>query len=125
MPILHRGDPSGPIANGITYNVRPFIEPLNSPSIRCFISAGSAQWLVGPASSLVFEQMNVRSSTRATSLGCDLARKQPGRFCGLSRVSVPLRSMRSHRLLNSSSEPSHQNTRSGARAFRLLVHPGN
>ena len=105
------------MANGITYRVRPFMEPLNIPTIRCFISAGSAQLFVGPASSLVFEQMNVRSSTRATSLGCDLARKHPGRFCGLSRVSVPIRTMRSQRLPYSSSEPSHQKTWSGAQSF--------
>ena len=38
------------------------------------IFAGSSQLLVGPASSFVFEQMKVRSSTRATSLGCERAR---------------------------------------------------
>ena len=44
-----------------------------------FISAGSIQLFVGPASSLVLEQMNVRSSTRATSLGSERARKLFGR----------------------------------------------
>ena len=62
------------MANGITYIVRPCMQPLNKPSSFCFISAGSAQLFVGPASSFVFEQMNVRSSTRATSLGCERAR---------------------------------------------------
>src|SRR6266853_762286 len=113
MPILHTGDSSGPIANGITYIVRPAMHPANMPRIFCFISAGSAQLLVGPASSFVFEQIKVRSSTRATSLGCERARKQPGRFCALSRVNVPLWTIRSHSALYSCSEPSHQKTRSG------------
>ena len=38
------------------------------------ISAGSRQLLVGPASSSRSEQMNVRSSTRATSPGSERAR---------------------------------------------------
>ena len=38
------------------------------------ISAGARQLLVGPASSSFSEQMNVRSSTRATSVGSDQAR---------------------------------------------------
>jgi hypothetical protein len=37
--------------------VRPFIEPLKSPVSVAFISAGSAQLLVGPASSFRAEQM--------------------------------------------------------------------
>src|SRR5262245_54766751 len=57
MPTLQIGDSSGPMAKGITYMVRPFMQPLKRPSIFCFISAGSAQLFVGPASSLVAEQM--------------------------------------------------------------------
>jgi hypothetical protein len=34
-----------------------------------FISAGAIQLFVGPASASSTEQMNVRSSTRATSVG--------------------------------------------------------
>jgi hypothetical protein len=37
------------------------------------ISNGSTQLFVGPAECLDKEQMNVRSSTRATSLGSDFA----------------------------------------------------
>ena len=37
------------------------------------ISAGAIQLLVGPASSSLSEQMKVRPSTRATSLGSELA----------------------------------------------------
>ena len=62
-------EPSGPIENGTTYIVRPRIEPANSSLKASRISPGSRQLLVGPASSSVAMQMNVRSSTRATSPG--------------------------------------------------------
>jgi hypothetical protein len=75
------GEPSGPIENGTTYIVRPRIAPRNSARLTILagleqgrISAGSIQLLVGPASSGRTEQMNVRSSTRATSLGLLQAR---------------------------------------------------
>ena len=42
---------SGPMQNGITYMVRPRIEPRYSSVMVAFISAGSIQLLVGPASS--------------------------------------------------------------------------
>ena len=61
-------------------DVLPTIEPLNRLRIVSFILSGSIQLFVGPASSLSFEQMNVRSSTRATSSGSELARKDRGRF---------------------------------------------
>src|SRR5215471_16108739 len=57
MPTLQIGESSGPMAKGITYIVRPCIEPLNIVKSFCFISPGSVQLLVGPASSLVLEQM--------------------------------------------------------------------
>ena len=63
--------PSGPMENGITYMVRPRMHPSNSPRSVPRISSGAIQLLVGPASSSRSEQMNVRSSTRATSLGSD------------------------------------------------------
>ena len=66
-------EPSGPIENGTTYIVRPFIEPSKSSLRTSRISSGSRQLLVGPASCSSLEQMNVRSSTRATSLGSDVA----------------------------------------------------
>jgi hypothetical protein len=59
---------------GTTYIVRPFIEPLKSSPIVVRISSGARQLFVGPASSSLSEQMNVRSSTRATSEGSDQAR---------------------------------------------------
>ena len=67
-------EPSGPIEKGTTYIVRPRIEPANSSASVSRISSGSRQLLVGPASSSVAEQMNVRSSTRATSPGSEQAR---------------------------------------------------
>jgi hypothetical protein len=77
-PMCAIGEPSGPMLNGTTYIVRPRMQPLNSAlSPVCSssrISAGAIQLLVGPASSLVAEQMKVRSSTRATSLGSLQAR---------------------------------------------------
>ena len=51
------GEPSGPIENGTTYIVRPFIAPLNSPVSSSRISAGSRQLLVGPASASASVQM--------------------------------------------------------------------
>ncbi len=68
------GEPSGPIEKGTTYIVRPRMEPLNSPRSVSRISPGSRQWFVGPASSSASGQMNVRSSTRATSPGSERAR---------------------------------------------------
>jgi hypothetical protein len=73
-PTCAIGDPSGPIENGTTYIVRPRIDPRNSPVSVSRISAGSRQLFVGPASSSRSEQMNVRSSTRATSPGSERAR---------------------------------------------------
>ena len=70
-PIWAMGEPIGPMLNGMTYMVRPRMDPRKSASMRNFISSGSIQLLVGPASFLFFEQMKVRLSTRATSRGSD------------------------------------------------------
>ena len=75
-PMAESGEPSGPMQNGTTYRVRPRMEPRKipwSPVKMSFISAGAFQWFVGPASSSFSEQMYVRSSTRATSLGSEAA----------------------------------------------------
>ena len=74
MPYCVIGLPIGPIAKGMTYIVRPFMQPLYAFVIFFFISSGSIQWFVGPASISFFEQMKVRPSTRATSLSCERAR---------------------------------------------------
>ncbi len=55
-PILAMGDPSGPMLNGITYIVRPRMQPENRPRSVARISWGGAQLLVGPASSRVAAQ---------------------------------------------------------------------
>lgn len=78
-PSAESGEPRGPMQKGTTYMVRPRMEPRNSPPSplspvkMARISAGSFQWLVGPASSSLAEQMKVRSSTRATSVGSEAA----------------------------------------------------
>src|SRR4029453_8998677 len=108
-------DPRGPIENGTTYNVRPCMAPVNRLVSSRRISAGSCQLLVGPASTSRSEQMNVRSSTRATSGGSDRARKLFGRRSWFRRSNVPPSTSsfvcRSH----SASDPSHHSTRSGSR----------
>ena len=63
--------PSGPMQNGMTYIVRPRMQPSKTSVKVSRISSGAIQLLVGPASCSRSEQMNVRSSTRATSLGSD------------------------------------------------------
>ncbi len=68
-PTLLDGEPSGPMTYGITYMVRPRIAPSNSAPTLVRASRGSIQLLVGPVSSFWDEQMNVRCSVRATSLG--------------------------------------------------------
>src|SRR5208337_2978249 len=52
--------PSGPMQNGITYIVRPRMHPSKISANVSRISSGARS-----------EQMNVRSSTRATSLGSE------------------------------------------------------
>ena len=84
------GPPRGPMEKGTTYMVRPFMAPVNFSCRVAFISLGSAQWFVGPASSSFSQQMKVRDSTRATSDGLERARKELGRFSSLSLVNMPL-----------------------------------
>src|SRR5215208_3359620 len=112
-PICDLSDPSGPMENGTTYIVRPFIAPANSSSIVLRISSGARQLLVGPASSSRSEQMNVRSSTRATSLGSDHARYEFGRLASLRRLNVPASTSSWQSRSYSSADPSHHTTWSG------------
>ena len=72
-PMWAIGEPSGPIENGTTYIVRPCMAPAKRRFSSARISSGSRQLLLGPASSSVAEQMNVRPSTRATSPGSEWA----------------------------------------------------
>jgi len=94
-------------------DVWPRIEPLNFSFSSSRISPGSRQWFVGPASSSRSEQMNVRSSTRATSLGSESARYEFGRLKSLSRSNVPASTIFCAIRSYSSADPSHQCTASG------------
>ena len=114
MPICEIGPPIGPIENGITYIVRPRIEPANTPASSARISSGSRQLFVGPASAGSGEQMKVRSSTRATSPGSERARYDPGRSSGLSSISVPAPTSLSISRCLPSAEPSTHSIASGA-----------
>src|SRR6266704_1276112 len=67
--------PSGPMQNGTTYMTRPRMAPSKISANVVRISSGAIQLLVGPASCSRSEQMNVRSSTRATSLGYEAHQK--------------------------------------------------
>jgi hypothetical protein len=78
-----------------------------------FISAGAIQLLVGPASASSTEQMKVRSSTRATSVGSVRAQNELGRFSALSGTRVPASTSSPVSRFHSGTEPSHQTTRSG------------
>ena len=84
-PNIGCGALSGPMQNGITYMVRPRMHPRYSSVMVRFISTGSTQLLVGPASAGSAEQMNVRSSTRATSVGSVRAQKEFGRRLRIER----------------------------------------
>src|SRR6185295_360378 len=106
-------EPIGPIENGITYMVRPRMQPSNRLFSLRRISMGSSQLLVGPASSFCALQMKVRSSMRATSLGCERARYELGRRFSDSRTNVPEATSCAHSRSYSASEPSHQTMRSG------------
>src|SRR5262245_24710446 len=104
---------SGPMQNGMTYIVRPRMLPRYSSVMVAFISAGATQLLVGPASASSTEQMNVRSSTRATSVGSVRAQNEFGRFTGSSGTSVPAATSCDVRRVHSCSDPSHHTIWSG------------
>jgi hypothetical protein len=97
----------------MTYIVRPRMEPANRPLSLAFISAGSIQLLVNPASRSSFEQMNVCSSTRATSFGSEKAAKELGKISGFSRTNVPDSTSPSVSRVFSASEPSTHTTSAG------------
>src|SRR5437016_3545530 len=105
--------PSGPMQNGTTYMTRPRMQPSKISAKVLRICSGAIQLLVGPASSSRSEQMNVRSSTRATSLGSEAHQKLFGRSCGFSLVMVPFSTSRLVSRSHSACEPSHQTTASG------------
>src|SRR3954462_9987376 len=77
---------TGPMQNGMTYIVRPRMHPRYSSVMTAFISAGSIQLLGGPASPSSAEQMEVRSSTRATSEGSEAHQNELGFFSRRTKV---------------------------------------
>src|SRR5947207_1788143 len=112
-PTWEISPPSGPMQNGTTYMTRPRMQPSKISAKVLRISSGAIQLLVGPASCSRSEQMNVRSSTRATSLGSEAHQKLFGRSSGFSLVKVPLSTSRLVSRSHSACEPSHQTTASG------------
>ena len=68
---------------GRTYIVRPRIEPRKRSMRIAFMSSGSIQLLVAPASLGSRLQMNVRSSTRATSVGSEAHQNEFGFLSGV------------------------------------------
>src|SRR3954452_25300159 len=119
IPISAIGEPSGPMLNGTTYIVRPRIAPANFSLSSSRISPGSRQLLYGPASSSSREQMNVRSSTRATSPGSDRARYEFGRLASESFSNVPASTSSEQRASYSSADPSHQWMRLGCVSWAI------
>src|SRR6478752_1819463 len=89
-PYLENLDPVGPMQNGITYKVRPLMQPFMRPFRTDFIFLGSIQLLVGPASIFNLLQIKVRSSTLATSLESLKQAKLFGCFLESSFMKVPL-----------------------------------
>ncbi len=124
-PYMGSSASSGPMQNGMTYIVRPRIDPRYSSVIVRFISAGSIQLLVGPASASSTEQMKVRSSTRATSVGSVRAQNELGRRSGSSREIVPAATSSSVSRFHSASDPSTQTTRSGPVSSAISVTQAN
>src|SRR5690606_9809747 len=112
-PQRESGESIGPMQYGITYIVRPCMQPSNSASIFAWASAGAIQWLFGPASSRSGVQTKVRCSTRATSSGSERCSQLPGWVSWLRRISVPSASMPATRAAFSASLPSHQWIASG------------
>src|SRR6266481_2443531 len=98
----------------MTNIVRPRIAPFKRPRSFAYISDGSDQLLVGPASSFVGVQTNVHCSTRATSFGLERCRYERGTFCWLSLISTFWLSDSAIRNSFSRSEPSHQKMFSGS-----------
>ena len=68
--------------------------PVKYCFIRARIAFGSIQLLVGPASISSSEQINVFSSTLATSLGSVLDKKLSGRSFGFKGISEPFATSR-------------------------------
>src|SRR5437660_6177328 len=97
----------------MTNMVRPRIAPLSIVWSFKYISAGSDQLLVGPASSFVGVQMNVNCSTRATSFGFERCKYERGSFVSLNLNKTFCFNDSEIRNSFSAFEPSHQKMFSG------------
>src|SRR5437764_1393013 len=97
----------------MTNIVRPRIAPLRSSRSFAYVSVGSAQLFVGPASCFVGVQTKVNCSTRATSFGFDRCRYECGTFFWFSSINTFCLSDSAIRNSFSRSEPSHQKIFSG------------
>src|SRR5260370_31620418 len=97
----------------MTNIVRPRIAPLSSSRSFAYVSVGSAQLFVGPASSFVGVQTKVNCSTRATSFGLDRCRYERRNFFSFSSIRTFCLSDSAIRNSLSRSEPSHQKIFSG------------
>src|SRR5436309_15784325 len=93
--------------------VRPRIAPFSSPCNFEYVSAGSDQLLVGPASSFVGVQMNVNCSTRATSFGFERCKYECGSFVSFNFNKTFCFNDSETRNSFSAFEPSHQKIFSG------------
>src|SRR5207247_8831299 len=68
--------------------VRPRIAPLSKPCNFEYVSAGSVQLFVGPASAFVGVQMKVNCATRATPFGFERCKYERGAFFSYSLISL-------------------------------------
>src|SRR6266496_3202791 len=118
-PTFVSGESGGPMMYGTTNMVRPRIAPFSSPYNFEYVSAGSDQLFVGPASSLVGVQMNVTFSTRATSFGLDRCKYERGTFFSFSLISTFCFNDSAIKNSFSRSEPSHQKMFSGFVSFPI------
>src|SRR4249919_330536 len=112
-PQRDSGESIGPMQYGMTYIVRPRMQPSNNASILACASEGAIQWLFGPASSRCVVHTKVRCSTRATSSGCERCSQLRGCVCSFNGSSVPSDSICFTSSANSVSLPSHHWMRSG------------
>src|SRR5438105_14484696 len=94
--------------------VRPRIAPLREACSFEYVSAGSDQLFVGPASAFVGVQIKVNCSTRATSFGFERCRYERGAFFWFALINTSCFKDSELRKSFSPSEPSHQQLFSGS-----------
>src|SRR6478736_10350933 len=103
----------------MTNIVRPRIAFASSPRSFAYVSVGSDQLFVGPASSFVGGQTKVHCSTRATSFGLDRCRYDRGTFFWFKSIRTFCLSDSAIRNSLSRSEPSHQKMFSGCASVAI------